>query len=160
MVEQLDSIDVRILQTISHNARMPASRIARKLGIKRETVKYRLKKLVSSGVVKYFLPYLDWAKIGYPVWGYMLISFKELDQKSESSFDAYVKANSHVVFAYRALGEWDYGVEFYAKSPQHLYEIQKEFKNRFSKIIKDTSTGSLIEVTKINYVPAFESKSQ
>lgn len=149
----LDSTDWKILRMISHDARMPVSRIARKLGIKRETVKYRLGKLFSSGVVKYFLPYLDLAKIGYPVWGFMLISFKDLDQRSEEQFGDYVKKNPHIIFAYKSLGEWDFGIEFFAKTPQHLYEIQWDLKSKFAKIIKDVKTGSIIEVTKINYVP-------
>lgn len=149
----LDEKDWEILRAISHNARMPASRIARRVGLKRETVKYRLNKLVSSGVVKHFLTYLDLPKIGYPIWGFMLISFKDLDSKSEKDFDEYVKKNPHIIFAYRALGEWEYGIEFFAKTPQELYAIQKELKNKFSKIIKDVKTGSIIETTKVNYVP-------
>src|SRR3989344_1477347 len=137
MVEKLDAKDWEILRAISHDARMPASRIARRVGLKRETVKYRLKKLRSSGVVKYFLTFLDLAKIGYPVWGFMLISFKDLDAKSEDEFDKHIKKNPHVLFAYRALGEWDYGIEFCAKTPQQLYEIQQDLKKQFSKIIKD-----------------------
>lgn len=156
MTKALDAIDWQILRTISHDARMPVSRIARKLGLKRETVKYRLSKLRSRGVIKYFIPYLDLSRIGYNVWGFMLISFKDLDNKSEDAFEDYVKKNPHIIFAYRALGEWDYGVEFFAKTPQHFYEIQKELKNRFAKIIKDIKTGSIIEVTKINYVPNFD----
>jgi DNA-binding Lrp family transcriptional regulator len=155
-MEKPDAIDWEILRTISHDGRMPVSRIARKLGIKRETVKYRLNKLFSSGVIKYCLPYLDLAKIGYPVWGFMLVSFKDLDSKSEAQFDDYVRKNPHIIFAYRSLGEWDFGVEFFAKTPQHLYEIQKELKSKFAKIIKDVKTGSIIEVTKISYVPNFD----
>lgn len=152
----LDKTDWEILRVIAHDARMPVSRIARKLGIKRETVKYRLAKLVSNGVVKYFLPYLDLAKIGYPVWGFMLVSFKDLDPKSEAEFESYVKKNPHIIFAYQSLGEWDFGIEFFAKTPQHLYQIQKDLKSNFAKIIKDVKTGSIIEVKKINYVPDLE----
>ncbi len=153
MAEKLDDKDWEILRAISHDARMPISRIARHVGLKRETVKYRLKKLSASGVVKYFLTFLDFAKIGYSVWGYMLISFKDLDAKSEDEFDKYVKANPHIIFAYKALGEWDYGIEFFAKTPQQLYEIQLDLKKKFAKIIRDMRTGSIIETTKINYVP-------
>ncbi|MDD5162797.1 MAG: AsnC family transcriptional regulator [Candidatus ainarchaeum sp.] len=149
----LDKQDWKILRAISHDARMPVSHIARQVGMSRETVKYRLKKLKSNGFIKYFLTFLDVAKIGYPVWGFMLISFKDLDAKSEDEFDKYIKRNPYVLFAYRALGEWDYGIEFFAKTPQQLYEIQLELKKQFSKIIKDIRTGSIIETVKINYVP-------
>lgn len=156
MAEKLDSTDWEILRAISHNARMPISQIARKTGLKRETVKYRLGKLISSGVIKHFLTYLDLPKIGYPVWGFMHISFKDLDSKSEKEFSDYVKNNPHIIFAYHSLGEWDFGIEFFAKDPQQLYEIQRELKSKFSKIIKEVKTGSIIKVSKINYVPQFD----
>ncbi len=152
-VATLDATDWEILRELSHDARMPVSRLARRVKLHREKVKYRLKRLVEQGVVKYFLTFLNLPRIGYPVWGFMLISFKDLDQKSEEQFDKYVKANPHIMFAYRSLGEWDYGIEFFAKTPQHLYEIQLELKRSFAKIIKDVRTGSIIETTKINYVP-------
>ena len=153
MVELVDGVDWKILHLISHDARLPVSSIARQLGLKRETVKYRINKLVSKGVIKHFLTYLDLPKIGYPVWGFMHISFKDLNKESEKEFDNFVKKNSNIIFSYRSLGEWDHAIEFFAKTPQHLYEIQREIKSKFSKIIKDVNTGTIIEVTKINYVP-------
>ncbi len=33
---------------------------------------------------------------------------------------------------------------------------QKEIKSKFSKIIKDAKTGSIVEVAKINYVPRLD----
>jgi len=150
----LNDKDWQIMRAISLNARMPVSRIARITGLKRETVKYHLNKLVKSGMVKFFLVYPDFAKLGYPVWGFANISFKDLDEKSEEEFNKHVQKNPHVIFSYRALGEFDYGIEFFAKTPKHLYEIQFELKKKFSKIIKDMRTGTFIETTKINYVPA------
>ncbi len=152
----LDAEDWKILRTISHDGRMPYSQIARRTGIKRETVQYRLKRMVSAGVIQHFLPYLDLAKVGYPVWGYMLISFKDLDAAREKQFDDYVRQNQHIIFAYRCLGQYDYGIELFAKTPKHLYSVQQELKRKFSRIIKDVQTGSFIEVTKVNYVPQLD----
>lgn len=149
----LDTQDWQILRTMAKDARMPYSQIARKTGIRRETVKYRLKRMVSSGVIRHFLPFLDLAKVGYPVWGFMMISFKDLDSAREKQFEQFVSQNPNVIFAYRCLGQYDYGVELFARTPQHMYRIQQEFKRKFSRIIKDVQTGSFIEVTKINYVP-------
>jgi len=50
----LDEIDRKILEELENNARLKTQQIAKKIGMKRTTVGYRLNKLISSGVLNFF----------------------------------------------------------------------------------------------------------
>jgi DNA-binding Lrp family transcriptional regulator len=155
MVEgsNLDGTDWEILQLLSEDARLPTTTIARKLGISREVAKNRMKQLSMQGVIKSFLVYPDAAKLGYPLWGYMHIRFKDITAKREKELIEFARQEPLVPFAYSNMGSWDFGVEFMARDPRHFYELQRRFMDKFSDIIKDYETGSFMDVYKMNYVP-------
>ncbi len=156
MVQKLDKTDWKILETIRQDGRMPVSMISRKTGLSRDVVKYRLQQLTKRGVIKGFYTVLNLPSVGLTVWGYMHISFKDLTAKREKELIDYAKAHPNILFAYSNLGSWDFGIEFCARDPKHFYELQKELKEKFSDIIKDSETGSFLEMHKMNYVPIYE----
>ncbi|MEM3927238.1 MAG: HTH-type transcriptional regulator LysM [Desulfurococcaceae archaeon] len=49
---RIDEIDLRLLQLLKENARMPYSRLARELGISEGAVRKRIAKLIRIGVIK------------------------------------------------------------------------------------------------------------
>jgi len=150
---KLDEKDWQILELLADDARMPVSRIARKLGFTREVVKYRIGRLLKEKVVLSFIAWTNPPKMGFTVWGYMAISFKDLSPEREKEFIEYVMNHPYVSFAYSALGRYDFGVEFFARDSGHFYDLQKEIKEKFANIIKDYETGSFIDVYKVMYVP-------
>jgi len=151
---KLDDKDWKILELLAHNARMPISTIARKLQLNRDVVKYRLEKLISEKVINSFLTLVNAPKLGFTIWGYMHIKFKDLNKKRENEFLSYIKNSPYVFFAYSNLGAWDFGVEYSARDLNHFYELQKELNEKFSSIIKDYETGSFMKIHKINFVPS------
>ncbi len=150
---ELDEVDWKILETIKYDARLPASVISRKTGLSRDVVKYRLQQLTKNRIIKGFYTILDLPSVGFGVWGYLHISFKDLTSQREMEIIAYAKEHPNILFAYSNLGAWDFGVEFCADSSKHFYDLQKELKEKFSDIIKDSETGSFLEIHKMNYAP-------
>ncbi|MDP3742392.1 MAG: Lrp/AsnC family transcriptional regulator [Candidatus Micrarchaeota archaeon] len=153
MAEKLDEVDWKILEAIKLKARLPVSGISRKTGLSRDVVKYRLQQLVKKGVINGFYTMLNLPSVGLGVWGYLHISFKDLTSKREEELIEFVKEHPNVLFAYSNLGSWDFGIEYCARDPKHFYELQKELKEKFSDIIKDSETGSYLEIHKMCYVP-------
>ncbi|MFH0713606.1 MAG: Lrp/AsnC family transcriptional regulator [Candidatus Micrarchaeota archaeon] len=153
MTLKLDKIDWKILKAIKHDARLPASVISRKTGLSRDVVTYRIEQLTKKGVIKGFYTVLNLPSIGLDVWGYLHIRFKDLTTKRETELIEYTEEHPNILFAYSNLGSWDFGVEFCADNPKHFYELQKELKEKFSDIIKDSETGSFLEIHKMDYAP-------
>ncbi len=60
----LDEKDMKILTSLSENCRIPTIDLAEKLNIPRETVSYRIKKLISTGVLAKFQPNVNFFMLG------------------------------------------------------------------------------------------------
>ena len=150
---KLDEKDWKILKLLSQNARLPISRISHELNMSRDVVNYRLKKLIDDDVIAAFLTVTNLPKLGYNVWGHLRLTFKDLTTEREKEFMNYVIKSQKIVFAFESLGRWDFGVEFYAETPGHFQELVKEFKNKFSDIIKDSEVTIYVKVYKMSYVP-------
>lgn len=61
---KLDLVDQNIISELDRDARQPASAIAKKLKIAKETVNFRIKRLLANKVIKGFYPLLDTGKLG------------------------------------------------------------------------------------------------
>jgi len=60
----LDAIDVGVIQALQENGRIPNAQIARRLGVSEPTVRKRIDRLVSEGMIK-VVAVLDPRKAGY-----------------------------------------------------------------------------------------------
>jgi DNA-binding Lrp family transcriptional regulator len=77
-VPRLDRLDAEIIGRLTRNARAGVVELAAALGVARNTVQARLKRLEDSGVVRGFRPDVDLEAIGVPVQAFVDV---ELDQR-------------------------------------------------------------------------------
>ncbi len=63
----MDDLDWKILGELQRDARIPFRKISELHGISIGTVFNRLKKLKDDGILKGFVPVLDYQKVGYPI---------------------------------------------------------------------------------------------
>ncbi len=59
----IDDIDLNILRILQENCRIPLEEIAKKIGVSKSTVHYRLKKLESEGVIQGYYAKIDPGKM-------------------------------------------------------------------------------------------------
>ena len=62
---KLDLKDRKILYELDLNARQSDKEIAKKVGISREAVRYRIQKLIDEGYINYFITLLNTMKLGF-----------------------------------------------------------------------------------------------
>ena len=67
MANGIDSIDQRILEALSRNARMPLKELAEAAGLSSPSAAERLRRLEERGVVTGFSVGIDPASLGYPL---------------------------------------------------------------------------------------------
>ncbi|MBI2143762.1 AsnC family transcriptional regulator, partial [Candidatus Woesearchaeota archaeon] len=60
----MDAKDRKILSELDMDARQPLSAIAKKVGLSREVVNYRIRQLERRNIVKGYYTVLDTAKLG------------------------------------------------------------------------------------------------
>ena len=68
---QIDNIDLKILNVLSKNAKMPYTEVAKKVFVSGGTVHVRMRKLEKMGVVRGTKLDIDYVKLGYNISSYM-----------------------------------------------------------------------------------------
>lgn len=117
----LDSLDIKILQQISDNARVPFLEIARKHGVSGAAIHQRVQKLTQMGIIKGSQFILDPEKMGYET-----CAFIGLYLKDPGKFDNVVselKKIPEVVECHYTTGGYDMFIKIYARNNHHLLEI-------------------------------------
>ena len=69
----LDDLDKRILKLLQFNGRLSFAELSRELDVAEATVRFRVNRLVSNGVITRFAALLDPAKVGMKVSGAILL---------------------------------------------------------------------------------------
>jgi Lrp/AsnC family transcriptional regulator for asnA, asnC and gidA len=122
---ELDEIDRRILNMLQSDARTSFARIARESKVSEATVRFRVKKLIKSGVIIRFVALLNPRKIGLPVTA--IIMAKVDPTLLEEAFEQLASFNeTHHVF--QSTGEYDIVAVVHARDMLHLSELRKRVK--------------------------------
>ena len=122
MGEELDCIDRTILNMLQQNARVPFSTIAACLGISEATVRYRVKQLEKTKIIKNYTTLLSPPKVGFSTTGIMMV---KLDNEK---FDDAAKQISDLPEAYHVFqntGEYDIVSVVHTRDLAHLGELRK-----------------------------------
>jgi len=144
----IDEKDKKILLELQKNARQSISSIARKTQLPRDVVKYRIKKLEENKIILSYHAFLDHAKLGYPMYTFVLISLSNYTLDDEKKFLSYLKQNKNVVYVGTMTGNWDIGINICARDFNQFNEIMKDIRIRFSSIIKEFTIGTIIKEIK------------
>lgn len=72
---KLKSNDLKLLAYLYHNAREPLTNIAKALHLSREQINYKIQKFENQGLIKGYIPLVNYAKFGYPYHVILLLKF-------------------------------------------------------------------------------------
>ena len=151
-IVNLDKKDKKILEILNTDARLSIADISRKTGIQRDSVLYRINKMKQQKVIRFFHTLLNPAVLGYPIYSFVNFSFHNLDGQNEKLFITFLKAHSNVVYAAKTTGKWDFTVCVCAKNLKHYDEILTQIRMKFSNIIKEYDSASIIQEYKFDYM--------
>ena len=124
-MEILSEIDFRILEILQNEGRTSYSAIARELGIAESTVRYRVKRLRETGVIRTFMALLDPRKIGLDITAIALIKV-DSNEIVEASKTLATFEESHHLF--RSTGSYDLVSVVHARDIAHLNELIERIK--------------------------------
>ena len=118
---QLDSLDYKILEMLSANARKPYLEIARECNVSGAAIHQRIQKLYSIGVITGSESLIDPSTVGYDTCAYIGFFLKD-----PSQFDQVIerlKKIPEVVECHITTGQYDMFIKIYAVNNHHLLEI-------------------------------------
>ncbi|WP_262849447.1 Lrp/AsnC family transcriptional regulator [Mumia quercus] len=117
---RLDRLDAEIIGRLTRNARAGIVELASALGVARNTVQARLKRLEDSGVVRGFRPDVDLEAIGVPVQAFVDV---ELDQRRMAHVVEEISQIPEVLEIITQAGREDLRVRVAAVTHAELQEV-------------------------------------
>lgn len=141
----LDEKDKRILEVLQKEARLPISKIAKKLRLPPDTVKYRIRRMENLGVIRFYHAVLNFPLLGNPMYSYTLLALYAMDRKKESEFIEYLRQQPKITWISKTSGKWDFIIGTCTKDFKEFDELLHEMRVRFVDYIKDYETVSTID---------------
>ena len=128
---KIDKKDLKIYYHLIKNSRQPLSQIGKKVGLSREVVGNRIKRLEKEGVI---IGYPTVINSGYLGWGLarFYYTFKFVSPKIKQEIIEYFVNNDIVTLVAELEGSYDLQVNFYVSSIKP-FEYPLNFQNLFLK---------------------------
>lgn len=130
---KLDKLDRRILEILDENARTSLTQIAHLLGISKQLVSFRLKRLEGRKIIDQYSAYLDRSKLGY--YHYQLYLKLAKDFASKSLIKILCKVPS-IHWVAQASGTYNLIVYFLVKNLEECYLTYNAIIKIFSGLIQ------------------------
>ena len=140
-----DRYDKKILQELDENARSSLADLAKEVGLSRDAIRNRIKKMVDKKVILAFSPIYNPPAMGYPIINYVLLSLYNPSEEEEKKFLTFLKGNKHVTYVAGLIGKWDFIIDVIAENPGQFDKIVKDIRQRFPDIIKDYEVYGVLQ---------------
>ena len=140
---KIDEIDIKILRELQEDARKSLKEIAEKVGVAEGTVYNRINKMKRIGLIKKFIPVIDYSLLGYDIiavigvmaeGGYLVEIEKEIAKEG------------NVTAVYDVTGEYDMLVVAKFKDRKSLNDFVKKLAGM--EKVKKTYTMLVLNVVK------------
>ncbi|WP_425392273.1 Lrp/AsnC ligand binding domain-containing protein [Ekhidna sp.] len=137
----IDNVDLKILNILSEDAKIPYTEVAKKVFVSGGTVHVRMKKLEEMGIVKGTTLKIDYAKLGYDITCFLGIYLEK-----SSLYDRVVselKEIPEIATIRYTTGNYNIFCKIYCKDTQHLRDV---LHDKIQKVDGIESTETFISL--------------
>ena len=146
---ELDTLDRRIMYELDLNARISASQLAKKLRKSKETINFRITRLLKEKYVKGFYAVLNIAKLG---WFYykLYLKFNPISPEKENEIIEYIKTQDYIAYLASMEGKYDCILLFMAKDAIGMLDFLYPFMKKYGDLIREKDLVSFIGARRLN----------
>ena len=144
----MDTLDLKILECLKHNARQKASAIGEKINLSVSAVIERIRKLENSGIISGYTVEVDMKKLGQDVTAFMEIGLEH--PKYYDSFTQAIKNNPNIISCYYLTGDYDFLIKIVTDSSDSLEILHRYLKSLDG--VQSTRTHIVLKNIKNDYV--------
>jgi len=134
----LDLKDRKILYELDLNCRQSNTQIGKKVGLSRQVVEYRIKRMEDEGVIQNYYTVIDTYKLGYTFYRYY-INLQSISRKKKQEIIDHFVNYKNISTVATARGVYDLIVVFWVDDVAEFYDFWKKtlekYGNRFSEKI-------------------------
>jgi len=145
---KLDKKDWKILYELCENSRISRNLLAKKLGMNKNTVEYRIERLLKISFIKRFFVSINSEVLGYINFN-LLIKLKRESQE----FKDYLVNSPFTLVVEPFIGEWHFLADITVKDIRDLYGLIANLKEKFSEIIDSYELHPTLYSIKLEQIP-------
>lgn len=123
--EGIDDLDLKILRILQRDGRASYADIARQLGVPQSTVRFKVNRLISMGVIKRFAAILNPQKLGFTI---TLIMLLRIDTRRLMEIFRRIAEMPEAHHVLQITGKYDIAAIFHARDMDHANEIINRVK--------------------------------
>ena len=141
----MDDIDKKILNILQENDKTQYQVIAEELGLGASTIHYRIKKLISQGIITSFSAIIDPEKIGYATTAVLGLN---VDPLKMHEIALALTAFDEVQVVTTSSGDHDIILQILAKDGKHLWRFINEHIKPMDGVEKKIHVSTFLDVYK------------
>ncbi len=157
---ELDLLDRKILYELDLNSRIPAAQLAKKFRKSKETVNFRINRLIKDGFLKGFYTVFNTSKLGfYYIKSY--IKLKGITPAQEEDIITYLRKQKHVVYLANVEGNYDLIILLMVRSANEFTDFLYSFLKLYGEFIHEKDILTFLTTHHLNqkfFTPERESK--
>ena len=145
--------DKEILSLLANDTTLPFYKIADKVNLSPDAVIYRIKRLINGGVIKKFVPVINYASLSYNVYA-ILLRVNSLKEKEEA-LKNFLQNDKNVLWSVKCVGKYNVLIYVCVHTNEELHETLNELRTHFPENIVDYETLIAYEEYKYTYFPDY-----
>lgn len=147
---EYDEKDFKIIKEYSNNARIPLIRLAEKLNLSLNTIRYRIKALEKNGIIKGYKLNLNLEPLGFE--GYRADLHLISTKRNQEIYD-YCKNHKNIYQIMNSIGGADFELSIIAKNLYELIKVMDELKEEFKDVVNDYEYFGFSTIPKLSFIP-------
>ena len=132
--ELLNLKDRKILFQLDIDCRQSDSEIGKKVGLSKQTVAYRIKRLIKEGFITRFASVIDTYKLGYSKYK-IYLSFENASKNIIAEITDFLVKNKKTEWIATCSGKWDLIAGYLVSDVYEFNEALKELDEKYSQFI-------------------------
>jgi DNA-binding Lrp family transcriptional regulator len=155
---KLDLLDKKIMYELDLNARAPVTSIGKKIRASKETVNFRIKRLLNQGYIKGFYTVFNTAKLGYYYYKTFL-KFHRTTPEIEKEIVEYIRLNKNCAYLGSSEGPYDVIFLIMVQNARQFKEFLIKFKEKFGDHILEKEIHTVLTTHRLNEKFLFAGKT-
>ncbi|MBT6773740.1 Lrp/AsnC family transcriptional regulator [Candidatus Woesearchaeota archaeon] len=148
---KVDDLDLEILGMMAKNARTPIKDIALKTKMSSMAIIYRIKQLISKGVIVGTRVSIEFSKLGY---NHYRVNMELDDLKVVNKLISFCQVHPNILKVDKAISEFDFEFDMEVKNFEQFQEIIDQMKVLFPGTIRDYNYFRVLKYHKGRYLPS------
>jgi len=145
-MDKLDLKDRKILYQLDLNCRQSNSQIGKKVGLSKEVVNYRIKRMQDLGIIKCFWTAINSLKLGYCAFR-IYINFLDVDSDKKDEIISYFDNYKNVWTLHSAKGPVDFEAVLWADDIYKFNQFWNKTLDRYDNYFEKYTVSILTQVT-------------